>query len=253
MNKLLKWSRWLYCVYAFLLFVAIMLLIFPFAALATVFGRIRGGNMVFSLCRIWADLWFPLIGISVQRVFESPHDKTRPFIFITNHTSLLDAAILPKAFRQPLRPLGKAELSKVPVFGFIYRNSIVSVDRDSRQNRARSIRILKSLLARRISVLVFPEGTYNDTGAPLKKFYKGAFRVAIETETPIKPVLFLDAHARLPGERIFSLNPGHCRVVFLPEIPVNNLVPAQAGELRDHVASVMREKLVQFHASWIRE
>ncbi len=39
--------------------------------------------------------------------------------------------------------------------------------------------------------MVFPEGTFNMTTEPLKEFYDGAFRVAIETQTPVKPVLFL--------------------------------------------------------------
>ena len=80
-------------------------------------------------------------------------------------------------------------MSKVPVFGFIYRNAIVTVDRSSTGNRAKSVRILKSIIKKGISVLVFPEGTFNMTNQPLKEFYDGAFRVAIETQTPVKPVL----------------------------------------------------------------
>jgi 1-acyl-sn-glycerol-3-phosphate acyltransferase len=41
---------------------------------------------------------------------------------------------------------------------------------------------------------MFPEGTFNETNAPLKDFYDGAFRIAIETKTAVKPVLFLDAY-----------------------------------------------------------
>ena len=47
MKLLLMPLKWLYSIYAFLSFVAVMLLIFPFALIATFFGKIRGGNMVF--------------------------------------------------------------------------------------------------------------------------------------------------------------------------------------------------------------
>jgi 1-acyl-sn-glycerol-3-phosphate acyltransferase len=252
MKASLKFFRWIYCLYAFVLFVVIMLLLFPFVIIASFFGRIRGGNMIFRLCMLWADLWFPLIFIFPKRSFETPHDKSKPYIFVTNHISLLDAAILPKAYRQPIRPLGKVEMSDIPVFGFIYRNVIVTVNRSSAANRAKSIRILKSTINKGISVLVFPEGTYNETNLPLKNFYGGAFRVAIETQTPVKPVLFLDAYARMYHQNIFSLNPGRCRIVYLDEIPVAGLKFGDTEDFKWKVYEIMERKLEEYKASDMR-
>jgi 1-acyl-sn-glycerol-3-phosphate acyltransferase len=228
-----------------------MLVIFPFVIIASFFGRIRGGDMILRLCMLWADLWFPLIFIFHKKIYEAPHDKSRSYIFVSNHISYLDAAILVKAFRQPVRPLGRIELSKVPVFGFIYRNAIVTVDRSSPENRANSVRILKSVIRKGISVLVFPEGTFNKTHQPLKEFYDGAFRVAIETQTPIKPVLFLDAYSRLHYSSIFSLTPGKSRIVYLDEIPVEGLTSADMPKLKEKVYVIMEEKLKEYKAAWI--
>lgn len=250
MGVLLRPLQWIYCIYALLLFVAIMLLIFPFVIIATFFGKIKGGNAIFRLCMFWADLWFPLIGIWQKKIYEAPHDRSKSYIFLTNHISYLDAAIIPKAYRQPVRPLGKAEMGKVPVFGFIYRNAIVTVDRSSAANRANSVRILKSLLGKGISVLVFPEGTFNMGTTPLKNFYDGAFRVAIETQTPIKPVLFLDAYRRMHYRSLFSLTPGENRILYLAEIPVEGYTLADAGKLRDEVYAVMERKLIEYDAAW---
>ncbi|MEO7984601.1 MAG: lysophospholipid acyltransferase family protein, partial [Bacteroidota bacterium] len=222
MAVLLKPLHWIYSSYAFVTFIAVMLLIFPFAIIASFFGRIRGGNMVMRLCMLWADIWFLLIFVWFKKIYESPHNKSKPHIFLSNHISYLDAAMIPKAYRQPIRPLGKVEMSKVPVFGFIYRNAIVTVDRSSAGNRANSVRILKSLINKGISVLVFPEGTFNMGTSPLKEFYDGAFRVAIETQTPVKPVLFLDAYRRMPYESLFSMSPGPSRILYLDEIPVSS-------------------------------
>ncbi len=240
----------LYSIYAAITFIAVMLLIFPFAIISSFFGRIRGGNMVYRLCIVWADLWFLLISIWHKRIFEVPHDKTKQYIFVTNHISYLDAAIIPKAYRQPVRPLGKVEMSKVPVFGFIYRNAIVTVDRSSPENRASSVRVLKSIISKGISVLVFPEGTFNMGTTPLKDFYDGAFRVAIETQTPVKPVLFLDAYTRMPYESLFLMTPGKSRIVYLDEIPVNGYTLENVKELKDKVYAVMEKKLVEYNAAW---
>ena len=241
MKVLLRPLQWLYSIYAFITFVAIMLLIFPFAIIASFFGRIRGGNMIMQLCMLWADLWFPLIFIRHKKIFESPHDRSKSYIFVSNHISYLDAAIIPKAFRQPIRPLGKVEMSKVPVFGFIYRNAIVAVDRSSPSNRARSVIILKSIISKGISVLVFPEGTFNMTTEPLKAFYDGAFRVAIETRIPIKPLLLLDAYRRMPYESLFRMTPGQNRLLYLDEIPVDSYSIEDIGLLKEKVYTIMKK------------
>lgn len=206
--------------------------------------------MMLWLCRLWADVWFPVIFIWHKIIYEVPHDKKKSYIFLSNHISYLDAAILVKVFRQPFRPLGRAEMSKMPLFGFIYRNAIVSVNRSSTTNRANSVRILKSLISKGISVLVFPEGTFNMTTQPLKEFYDGAFRVAIETQTPIKPVLFLDAYRRMPYENIFSMSPGRNRIVYLDEIPVSSYTLKDVGQLRDEVYSIMENKLIEYDVAW---
>lgn len=205
------------------------------------------------LCMLWADIWFPLIFIWHKKIYEAPHDKKKSYIFVSNHISYLDAAILVKAFRQPFRPLGRVEMSQVPVFGFIYRNAIVTVDRSSASNRARSVRILKSIINKGISVMVFPEGTFNMGTTPLKEFYDGAFRVAIETQTPIKPVLFLDAYRRMHYRSLFSMTPGRSRIVYLNEIPVTDYTLADVGKLKDEVYTIMEKKLIEYGAAWRRE
>lgn len=252
MRWLLKPLLWLYSVYAAVTFVIVMLLIFPFVIIASFLGRIRGGNIIFRLCMLWADIWFPLIFIYVKRIYESPHDKSRQYIFLSNHISYLDSAVLVKAYRQSVRPLGKVEMSKIPVFGFIYRKAIVTVDRSSPENRARSVRLLKSVIRKGISVVVFPEGTFNMTHQPLKEFYDGAFRMAIETQTPIKPVLFLDTYSRMDYSSFFKATPGRCRIVYMEEVPVNGLGANDVGMLKEKVYKMMEEKLVEYKATWIR-
>jgi 1-acyl-sn-glycerol-3-phosphate acyltransferase len=253
MKLLLKPLQWIYSIYAFASFVLIMLLIFPFALIAGLWGGIRGGNMMVRLCMLWADIWFPMIFIWHRRLYETPHDKKRSYIFLSNHISYLDAAIIVKAYRQPIRPLGKVEMSKVPVFGFIYRNAIVTVDRSNAANRANSVRVLKSIISKGVSVMVFPEGTFNMGTTPLKEFYDGAFRVAIETQTPIKPVLFLDAYRRMNYKTIFSITPGRSRILYLEEIPVTGYTLKDMQQLKQHVYAIMERKLIEYDAGWRKE
>lgn len=239
MNLILKPLQLLYCVYALLLFVLIMLLVFPFVLLALLFGKITGGNLIYKLCMCWARTWYFLIGISHQEIYEYPHDSTRQYIFVANHISYMDIPPLVLIAHQPIRILGKYEMVKIPVFGWIYRAAVVLVNRKNAATRSRSVRALKSALKQGISIFIFPEGTFNISPAPLKDFFDGAFRIAIETETPIKPVLLVDTLERLHFNSIFSLTPGKSRVVFLDEIPVTGLSLRDIPYLKEKVHRIM--------------
>ena len=243
--------RWIYCIYAIVVFVILLLLVLPSVVIGSFFGKISGGNFIFRVCGFWADCWFFLIGIWHKNLYEAVHDKKKHYIFIANHISYLDAPIIVKTMRRPMRVLGKIEMARVPLFGFIYRNAIVTVDRSSPENRAKSVRILKSVINKGISIFLFPEGTFNMSHEPLKEFYDGAFRIAIETQVPIKPVLFLDGYTRMHYGSLFSLNPGKSRSVFLEEISVEGLLSSDVEMLKQKVYRIMEFKLREYHAAWI--
>lgn len=243
--------QWLYSLYALLLFVGIMLLLFPFVIIASLFGRITGGNMIYRLCMIWGDTWFFLVFIFHRNLYEAKPEKDKQYIFVANHISYLDAPVIVKTIRRPIRALGKTEMSRVPVFGFIYKYAVVRVDRGNADNRAKSVRNMMSVLKKGISIFVFPEGTFNMTNKPLKDFYDGAFRVAIETQTPVMPVLFLDTFDRMSYRSLLSLSSGKNRCVFLDEIPVDGLSQKDVPALKQKVYEIMEKKLIAYKASWI--
>ncbi|MFX8397220.1 1-acyl-sn-glycerol-3-phosphate acyltransferase, partial [Acinetobacter baumannii] len=64
------------------------------------------------------------------------------------------------ATHQPIRALGKVEMVKIPVFGWIYRAAVILVDRTNTQARAKSVRALKAAIKKNISIIIFPEGTF---------------------------------------------------------------------------------------------
>lgn len=230
-----------------------MLLLFPFVVLASFLGKVKGGNIIYKICQLWADVIFVPWGIYHKNYFEAPHDNSKPYVFVFNHISYMDIPVLMKAIRkQHFRILGKAGMSKIPVFGFFYRNAVVMVDRTSAQKRATSVLQLKSVIRKNISVVIAPEGTFNMTHQPLKQFYDGAFRVAIETKTPIKPVLFLDTYDRMSYKNILSLTPGKSRAVYLEEISVAGLTINDVNSLKEKVYGIMEQKLIYYKASWIK-
>lgn len=251
---MVKFFRFLFSIYGFAIFLALMLLLFPFVVMASFFGTITGGNLIYKICRFWADVALFAWGIRHRNIFLAPKNPHKAVIFVFNHTSYMDIPMLLKAFRkQPIRILGKDGMAKIPIFGFIYRKAVVRVNRTSSEARSKSVSRLKAVLRQNISIVLAPEGTFNVTGKPLKKFYNGAFRIAIETQTDIQPVLFLDAYDRLSNKTIFSLNPGRSRAVFLPVIKVDNDNLVDEEQLKETVYKQMEAALITYQASWIKK
>ena len=210
----------LYVVYALILFGVMLIIVFLLALPASLLGTFRGGNVIYLLCRTWTDVLFWAVGIRHENIYEYRPERSNPCIYVANHRSYLDAALITKAVRWPVRPLGKIELTRKPLFGFIYSRVIVVVDRSDPEARAESVQKLMGQLRRGVSIFMFPEGTVNKTGALLAPFYDGAFRMAIETQCPVQPILFLDAGARFNRVgRFLPVDPGKSRAVFLEPVP----------------------------------
>ncbi len=244
-----KFLQFIFSIYAFVVFVVLMFLLFPFVILASFFGKVKGGNMIYDICRIWADLALIFWGMRHRNIYEAPPAGKHAVIYVFNHISYMDIPFMMKTFRgYPIRILGKAEMGKIPFFGFIYRKSVVMVDRESEAGRIRSVQELKRVLAKNISIVIAPEGTFNMTHLPLKEFYNGAFKIAIETNTAIQPVLLLDGYDRMNYHSLFSVTPGRSRAVFLPQIQPGN----DAHALKQETYQVMEKALIRYHASWIK-
>jgi 1-acyl-sn-glycerol-3-phosphate acyltransferase len=239
--------HFIYIVYALVLFITGMLLIFPGVLIAVLLGQPTGGNLVIHLCRLWSDCWLFAIGIRNKTINVSPIDPNRHYVFVANHISYLDIPVIFQSIRKnSFRVLGKSEMSKIPIFGTLYKLAVVLVDRSDNAHRAKSIQVLKKVLNQNISILIFPEGTFNETNTPLKKFYDGAFRIAIETETAIKPLVYLDTIDLMHFSSPLRLKPGISRVVVLPEVSVDGLTMADLPALKQQVHEVMEQALVKY-------
>jgi 1-acyl-sn-glycerol-3-phosphate acyltransferase len=123
---------------------------------------------------------------------------------------------------------------------------VITVKRNESGSRVESIRRLKSEISKGISIFLFPEGKFNDTEDVLCDFFDGAFRIAIETQTPIKPMLLLDTEKRLHHSSLFGLTSGINRTVYLDEISVEGLTIKDTKTLKEKVFSVMEEKLIKY-------
>ncbi|MEY4278175.1 MAG: hypothetical protein RL377_179 [Bacteroidota bacterium] len=247
MKKVNRLLQLLYCIYALFIFAILTIL----AAIALLFilpfGKAKLGNRIYKVCRYWARIWYLFIGIRHKEIYEAPHHFGKPHVFVANHNSYLDIPPIVQLKHQPIRALGKFESSKIPIFGWVYRAAVIMVDRSSPAKRAQSLRNLKAALHKHISIFIFPEGTFSMTEAqPLKSFFNGAFKLAIEMQVPIQPLLMIDAVDRLHFDSVFSLTPGPNRVVYLKAIDVKGYTQEDIEILKEKVYQIMDEGMRRY-------
>ena len=121
------------------------------------------------------------------------------------------------------------------------------VDRGNPEKRAESLRNLKMALEKHISIFIFPEGTFSMTEEyPLKSFYNGAFKLAIEMNIPIQPVLLIDSVDRMHFSSALTLTPGKHRVVYLETVEVSDYTMDQMDALKDLVYKKMDEGMRRY-------
>ncbi|GAA4467368.1 hypothetical protein GCM10023093_23160 [Nemorincola caseinilytica] len=167
------------------------------------------------------------------------------YIYIANHASYIDDINIFPAIKGHFRPLGKKEMTKVPIWGYLYKHVVIVVDRKSPESRAASMAAMAHTLATEGSILIFPEGTFNATDRPLKDFYDGAFRLAIDTGTPIVPIIFPDAEKRAPHTAWWKIWPGRNRAFHLAPIHVNGMTTDDLPALKAHAYSIMEKELLR--------
>ncbi|EON79048.1 1-acyl-sn-glycerol-3-phosphate acyltransferase [Lunatimonas lonarensis] len=223
--------RFFYSVYAILVFNLLMVLLGPLILVPSFFPP--GGTRVsFFVIRKWAVIWSYLAGIRYEVKGIEHIDADQPYIYTFNHRSFLDAPVIPMSIPQEVRALGKKELRRIPLFGWIISQFAVWVDRKNPDSREKSIQKLIRFLTKGHSIVVAPEGTRNDSADPLLPFYNGAFRLSIETQTPLLPMAIIGSEKVMPKGSLLMW-PGTVQVYFsAPIYPPKELTPHSIETLK---------------------
>jgi len=233
----------IYVAYALGTFLASVLLAFPVFVLISIGNNKKARKAIWLIIHYWGKGWLWLIGMPLK-IQGSPPRAGR-YIIVANHISYLDAIVIFPAIPLYFRPLAKKEFARMPVLGYIYKQVALLVDRSSQHSRSKSMRLMYRTLRHEASILIFPEGTFNETGTPLKAFYDGAFRLAINTHVPVLPVLFPDTQDRWHYSGWWKGSPGRNRAVFLEPVPVAGMTMEDLPVLKQHVYEMMEAAMTR--------
>ena len=171
----------------------------------------------YKLVRLWCFGMFYGMGFRYDliKLSEQEKDKSIPYVFISNHTSIMDIMLTCIVFpNHPICFVGKKELVKIPIFGTIYKRICVMVDRTSAKSRADVYRRCAEKMEEGNSIAIFPEGGVpDDTSIILDDFKDGAFMLSSKHNSPIAVYTFIGLKEMFPFENSKGY-PGRVKVYF---------------------------------------
>jgi len=187
--------------------------------IATIVGSILigiAGDREFSekVLRAWARLFLAVAGVRVISKELAPLDRSRSYVFVSNHTSNIDVPAILAVTPEPLRFIAKQELTRIPLFGWAARRmGHVFIDRKASHGAAKAIRRRIDAGLSGVGLFFFAEGT-RSTSEEMLPFKKGAAVAALETGLDCVPIAVAGARDVLRPKGVSVFRPGPVAVVF---------------------------------------
>lgn len=220
------WAFW-----GLIVFVCTMLVVLVPILLTFLIPEPAGVKTFKAISKAWMTAFLYGIGCPLKVVGKKYYDPSKNYVVTSNHNSLMDVPLLTPFFPGPNKTIAKKSFSRIPLFGWVYTRGSVLVDRSSDASRKRSYDGMKKvLLKEHLNMALYPEGTRNRTGHPLKTFYDGAFRLAADCKKDIIPVIMFNTAKALPAGRPFYLIPHRLEMHLLPPVTCINRTPKQLKE-----------------------
>lgn len=224
--------------WALLVFASTMFLFIWFYLICYVLPEPQKTRWHRQISKLWMGLFLILSGCRFSITGKENFDDTTNAVIVCNHNSLIDIPVSFPFLPRANKTIAKKSFSKIPIFGLIYTFGTVLVDRKDEKSRRKSIEDMKEVLATGLDMLIYPEGTRNRTSEPLKSFHSGAFKLAIDTNKPIIPVVLLNTKKILPAKPAMYFTPGKIQMDILPAIyPEGHTIDSLKNKVFDIMAA----------------
>ena len=197
-------------------------------------GAYKAGYLFRKLAvvhRVLNPLWtFRTSGVQVS-------DPRRPYVVVANHESFVDMLLISQ-LPWEMKWLAKEDFFKYPLVGWLLRFARdIRLVRGQKSSIVQAMDSCKERLSHNVSVMIFPEGTRTRDGH-LQAFKTGAFRLAIETGTPILPLALHGTYSALQkGDWRFGIADAEVRV--LAPVETTGMTLDDVDDLRDRVHALI--------------
>lgn len=200
----------------------------------------------FDKGRYWVGYLFRQIGVVTAtlnplwrfRVTGTmPKDPRRPYVVVSNHESFVDILLI-SHLPWEMKWLSKVEILRIPILGWnMVLAGDVPVERGTRKSALKAMRRCQEVLANKVSVMMFPEGTRSETDEMLP-FKEGAFRLAVDSGVPILPLVVRGTRSALPKHG-WRFGKSHAEVRVLEPIETASLTTRDVTALTEQVRNLI--------------
>jgi 1-acyl-sn-glycerol-3-phosphate acyltransferase len=236
----MKILRAIHTVYGFSVFIILFLLLLPFLIIPILFPS--QFKLIGIINRMWARLMFLFVFLPTEVEIRGTLDPKKQYIFSPNHFSYLD---IPSMGLNPVNTIfvGKSDISKVPLFGWMYSRLHITVNRASLKSKINSLKQCMAAVDQGKSLVIFAEGGMIAKRPPQMSLFKdGAFRVAIEKQIPIVPVTIPFNWIILPDPEN-QLHAGRVKVIFHEPLETKGMTLADTDTLKEKVFTIIDSEL----------
>ena len=194
-------------------------------------------------------------GVYHKKTEVSKRLEDRPYVICANHASYLDILIMYASFnRHRFLFIGKKELLTWPIINIFFKNIDIAIDRNKPRAAMKSLEHAKKQLKNKWSIAIFPEGIIPLDAPKISRFKNGAFKIAIETQTPILPVTIIDNWRLFQADPIITgrARPGMSRTIIHDPISTVGLTQKDLVSLREQTYEIINETLVKYHSKALK-
>ena len=188
-----------------------------------------------------ARIFFTLIFIPMKVRYEEGVDLNNQYVIIANHFSYIDIPAI-AGLNIPFKFIGKMQVNNIPVFGYIFRNLHIMVDRDRKDSRKQTYIDSFKSIDEGYSIGIFPEGGIKTEKVPtMAPFKNGAFAMALEKQIPILPVSLLGAYKIMKGSFYIRWSP--CEIICHKPISTDGFTTKDVDKFRDKCYKILQAEL----------
>ena len=185
--------------------------------------------------------WIIRLGTFFSTKIEGEEDPAAQ-MYLINHQSDLDIAIMETISKKDLSWVAKKELFDVPFFGLAMSiPEDIPIERQSKTSLLRLLKNSKDRLNKGRVITIFPEGTRSKNGRILP-FKSGAKVVADKYQLKVQPVVLMQT-AKYYNIKRFYYKPGCIKVIFMDSFIADKSDENWLNELKVKMQKVYDDEL----------